>query len=158
MTEEERRNYLYGEVGACLHLAQTMELQLAALISTVNKKLEIRIDAEGLVIPHYKETLGQLITQLGRLGKVDENGGRFFADALTSRNYIAHDFFNRNAHAFGHDEVFESTKAELAEHQKRIAIGAAQAIAWYNGLRDALGIDGSSLLIEQDYSPSKELH
>jgi hypothetical protein len=135
-----------------------MELNLAAVISTLNKKLETRIDVEGLVIPHYKETLGQLITQLRRLGTVDDNGERFLNEALASRNYIAHDFFNRNANAFGHDEVFEQTKVELEKHQKRIAIGAAQLIGWYNGLREAFGIKGSELLIEQDYTLPNELH
>jgi hypothetical protein len=158
MTDDERRNYLYGEVGACLHLAQAMELHLAALVSTVNRKLETCIDAKGLVIPHYKETLGALIAQLRRLGTFDENGERFLGEALVSRNYVAHDFFNRNAHAFGSDEVFKQTKVELAKHQKRIAIGTGQAVAWYNGLRDALDLDGSALLVEQDYTPSGEVH
>lgn len=59
MTDDERRNYLYREVGEGIHSAQSLELFLAATISTLNKKLETPIDAEGLVIPHYEESLGQ---------------------------------------------------------------------------------------------------
>jgi hypothetical protein len=158
MTADERRNYLYREVGECIHSAQSLELFLAAMISTLNKKLETPIDAEGLVIPHYKDTLGQLLAQLRRIVTIDASGERVLSDALTSRNYVAHHFFNRNANAFGFEEVFEATKTELAKHGKQIAMGLAILIGWYQVLRKAYGLEGETLLIEQDYNLSEPVH
>lgn len=99
-----------------------------------------------------------LLAQVRRIIKIDPTGVRILSDALTSRNYVAHHFFNRNGNAFASDEVFEATKVDLAKHGKRIAMGLAMLINWYQAIRKAYGLQAQTLLVEQDYLPSEPVH
>ena len=149
-TDKERREYLYCNVGEALHLAQTLELQVATLISIVNEHFKSEIDVDGLIVPDHRKTLGQLMQQLRSLGTVDGNGKQVLEDALQKRNHIAHDFFNKNIYAFSVDEVFQHTKTTLNADTKTIATGVAVTQGWLMALCEALKIDKHKIFFKQD--------
>jgi|GEM_PF-5155724 len=140
-TDEERRDYLYRKVGEALHLAQTLELQVATLISIVNEHFDADIDVEGLIVPDHRKTLGQLLQQLRSHGRIDGNGEQILNEALKKRNHITHDFFNRNIYAFSVPEVFDQTKLALEADTRTIAMGVAVTQGWVLGFCEALKID-----------------
>lgn len=149
-TDDERRDYLYRAVGEALHLAQTLELHLATLISIANDRFDADIDVDGLIVPDYRQTLGQLVHQLRSIGKLDLNDEQALRDALDKRNHIAHHFFNRNTYAFSVAEVFDTTRSALDADTKAIAIGVALTQGWVLALCDALKIDKRKILFKQD--------
>ncbi len=151
-TDEERRNYLYREVGEALHLAQTLELQVATLISIINEHFDADIDVDGLIVPDHRKTLGQLLQQLRSHGTVDSNGEQLLNEALEKRNQITHHFFNKNTYAFSVPEVFDRTKSALKADTKTIAMGVALTQGWVLGFCEALKIDKQKILFKQDVS------
>jgi len=147
--DDERRDYLYRTVGGALHLAQTLELQLAALISIMNDRFDADLDVDGLIVPDHRKTMGQLLQQLRSVGTLDMHGEQALRDALDKRNHIVHHFFNTNTYAFSVAEVFESTQAKLRADTKAIAIGVAVTQGWVLGLCEALKIDKGKILFKQ---------
>jgi hypothetical protein len=143
-------DYLYRQIGEATHLAQTLELYLATLISIANQHFDVDIDVEGAIIPDYRKTLGQLLQQFRAIGTVDQNGEQMLAEALAKRNYIAHEFFKKNVFAFNVPEVFERTKQKLEADTKAIAVGVALAQGWLSALCEALEIDKSRMLFQQE--------
>lgn len=149
-TEQERRDFLYRSVGETVHLAQTLELQVATLISLLNNHFDTDIDVHGLIVPDHRKTLGQLMQQLRSVGTADENGERILAEALEKRNRIVHEFFNKNVKAFSVDEVFQTTKAKLISDSETIAKAVAVTQGWLLGLCETLGIEEHEILFNQD--------
>jgi hypothetical protein len=149
-TEGERRADLHRAVGEAVHLAQTLELQLGALVAVVNKHFQTALDVEGLIVPDHRDTLGQLMRRLEAVGTVDNNGRRILRDALEKRNYITHHFFNRNTYAFSVDDVFHDTKEALRADTTLIAMGVALTQGWLYAFCEALNIDPNEILFRQD--------
>lgn len=149
---DERRDCLYRGVGEALHLAQTLELQVASLISLVNNEFDLDLDVDALVLPDYRQTLGRLLTHLRKVSTVDDNAERILEDALQARNHIVHHFFNRNAYAFSVDEVFQAAQAVLKDEAKKIAMAAAVTDGWRQAFCEARSIDARSIVVKQDYS------
>jgi hypothetical protein len=149
IANEERRACLYRQVGEALHLAQTPELQIAMIVSIVNGHLNIEIDAGGLIVPDYRKTFGQLMHQLRSLGTIDARGEQVLEEALQKRNYVVHDFFNKNIYAFSEDEVFQHTRKTMESDSKAIALGVAVTQGWLLALCRAYNIDAKKLLFRQ---------
>jgi hypothetical protein len=57
------RDCLYREVGEALHLAQTFEFNIAALISIMNEHFDARISGEPLIVGEDKRTLGTCVPE-----------------------------------------------------------------------------------------------
>ena len=148
--EEEQRNYLYREVGGALHLSQTLELYVETVVSILNEHFDSEIDADGLIVPDYRKTLGQLMKSIRSVVTVDEIGDQILDRALDRRNHIAHNFFNQNAFAFSVQSVFEQTKEALKDDTKAIAMGVAFTQCWVDSLCESLKIDKRKLLYKQD--------
>src|SRR5262245_47476411 len=86
---------LYREVGAAIHLAQTLEFNVSTLISIFNRHYGTHIDGAPLVVGNDKRTLGQLIKAIQQRAKLDEESIKALGESLESRNYLAHEFFIR---------------------------------------------------------------
>jgi hypothetical protein len=144
------RDRLYREVGEAVHLAQTLEFNLAALISILNRHYQTHIEAGPLIVGEDKRTLGQLIREIQKRGKLDQAGIDAFSAALEARNYVTHHFFIRNIEAFADNDRRTEAIANLTAHAKQIALGAAMTSGFVQGFCKALNISPSEVLIEQD--------
>lgn len=144
------RDSLYREVGEALHLAQTLEFNIAALISIMNEHFNARISGEPLIVGEDKRTLGQLIRELQKRATLDQPGIDALSEALDARNYVTHHFFIRNVGAFSDERLCVEAVGALKARAKQIAIGAAISSAFVQGFCEALQIKQSDVLVRQD--------
>jgi len=144
------RDALYREVGEALHLAQTLEFNISALITIVNQHYKAGIKVAPLVVGDDKRTLGQLIREVQKRASLDQAGAEALAEALEARNYVAHQFFIRNIAAFSNEATCGEAIKSLRARAKQIAIGTAISSAFVQGFCEALKIKQSDVLIRQD--------
>ena len=144
----ENRDELYRQAGEALHLGQVLELQIRVLISILNNEFGTDLNQDGLILSDDKKTLGRLITELKKHGSLDNAGSEALKKALSKRNYIAHDFFNKNIDAFSNEEAYKKTLSSLKEDTKTIAIATAITSAFVGGFCETLKIDTNEILIK----------
>ena len=144
------QNNLYREVGEALHLAQTLEFNISALISIMNRHYQARIEGAPLIMGNDRRTLGQLIREIQKHAKLDQVGMDALSEALEARNYVAHHFFIRNIAAFTDSGLCNEAITALKKRAKQIAIGTAITSSFVLGLCETLNIKQSDVLIEQD--------
>ncbi len=140
---------MYRQVGEALHLGQVLEIQIHALISLLNKNFGSDINQTGLILFEDKKTLGSLIQELKKHSNLDDKGSQALKKALEKRNYIAHEFFNKNINAFSNDEAYKNTMIKLVADTKTIAIATAMTQAFMCGFSEALNIDINDIHIKQ---------
>lgn len=145
----ENRNKLYRQIGETLHLGQVLELQMRVLVSILNDNFGSDLNQDGLILYEDKKTLGFLIKELQKYSSLDEDGGKILKSALESRNYIAHDFFNKNVNAFSDDQEFARVTEKLTKDSKLIAEATAMITAFVNGFCEALQINIEQILVKQ---------
>ena len=143
------KDEMYRQVGEALHLGQALELHIHVLISVLNDNFGSDIDRNGLIVKDDKKTLGRLIDELKKHASLDDAGSKALKLALEKRNYIAHNFFNKNINAFSNQEVYEKTIIQLKADTKTIAIATAITQAFMLGFCEALKIDINDIHIKQ---------
>lgn len=143
------RDLLYQKVGEALHLGQVLEIQVRVLISILNENFGSEIDINGLVLQEDKKTLGRLIKELKKHSSIDDAGCDILKIALVKRNYIAHDFFNKNVYAFSDNDFQRQVLEKLDEDTKDIAMATAMTQGFLKGFCSALNIDIKNILVEQ---------
>lgn len=143
------RALLYQKVGEALHLGQALELQVRVLISILNDNFDSDIGINGLVLEEDKRTLGRLIKELKKHSSIDDAGCDVLKVALRKRNYIAHDFFNKNVFAFSDNDFQHQVLEKLEEDTKDIATATAMIQGFLEGFCNVLNIDINGVLIEQ---------
>lgn len=144
------RDSLYREVGEAIHLAQTLEFNISALISIMNRHYGAHIEDAPLIVGGDTRTLGQLIREIQKRATLDQAGIDALSEALEARNYVAHHFFIRNIGAFTDSGLCSEAIAGLKKRAKQIAVGAAITSAFVQGFCKALNIKESDVLVEQD--------
>lgn len=145
----ENRHELYRQAGEALHLAQALELNIRVLISLLNSNFGTDLDQDGLILRDDKKTLGRLITELKKHASLDDEGSKALETALEKRNYIAHEFFNRNVSAFSDKEAYKQSLRNLTADTKTIAIATAITQAFMQGFCEALKVDINEILVKQ---------
>ncbi len=143
------KDEMYRQVGEALHLGQALELHIHILISLLNDNFGSDIDQNGLIVKEDKKTLGRLIHELKKYTSLDDAGSEALKDALEKRNYIAHEFFNKNLNAFSNTEEYEKTMIRLIADKKTIAIATAITQGFMMGFCEALKIDVNDIHIKQ---------
>ncbi len=144
------KDLLYREVGEALHVAQTLEMNISALIAILNERFHAQIDERQIILANDRRTLGQLILELKKHGDLDGNAAETMRDALDARNYITHHFFTRNIYAFSDDDAYASALAALDKRTKQIVAAAAVTSGFVRAFSDALKIKLSDVLVRQD--------
>ncbi len=144
------KDLLYREVGEALHVAQTLEMNISALIAILNERFHAQIDERQIILANDPRTLGQLIQKLKKHGDLDGNAADTLRDALDARNYITHHFFTRNIYAFSDDDSYASALAALDKRTKQIVAAAAVTSGFVCAFSDALKIKLSDVLVRQD--------
>lgn len=84
--ESNGRAELYRSVGEAIHLAQTLELYASVIVTIIADRFGEPVDMESLLLPDYRDTLGQLIGRMKQMMKIDDVGANVLANALDSRN------------------------------------------------------------------------
>ncbi len=143
------KDEMYRQVGEALHLGQALELHIHVLISVLNDNFGSDIEQNGLIVKDDKNTLGRLINELKKHASLDDAGIKALKLALEKRNYIAHNFFNKNINAFSNQEVYEKTMIQLKADTKTIAIATAITQSFMMGFCEALKIDINDIHIKQ---------
>ena len=141
---------MYREVGEALHIAQTLETHISALIAILNERFHAQIDAEQIILADDPRTLGQLIRELKRHGDLGGEGADILKEALDARNYITHHFFMRNIYAFSSDNAYTAALAALSKHTKQIAAAAAITSGFVQAFSEHFNIKLSDVLVRQD--------
>ena len=144
------RDVIYREVGEAMHLAQTLEFNISALITIMNLHYKAEIKTAPLIVGDEKRTLGQLIREIRKQASLDQAGAEALSEALDARNYLAHQFFIRNIAAFSDEDICREAIKSLNVRAKQIAIGAAISSAFVQGFCEALKIKPSDVLVRQD--------
>lgn len=144
------KDILYRDVGAAIHLAQALELNISTLISIMNRHYSDHLDQTPFVVGNDKRTLGRLIKAIQKRATMDDAGAEALGKALKSRNYLAHEFFTRSTGAFEDNELCVKAIALCEKHAKQVAIGTAISSAFVQSFCEALKIPQSDVLIRQD--------
>jgi hypothetical protein len=143
-------SHLYREVGEALHIAQTLETNISALIAILNERFDAQIDERQIILSDDRRTLGQLIHALKKHGELGGEGADILKEALDARNYITHHFFMRNIYAFSSEVAHIAALAALNEHTKQIAAAAAMTSGFVQAFSEHFNIKLSDILVRQD--------
>ena len=141
---------LYQQVGEAIHLAQTLELTIAVLISILNERFHAGIDDRLLIHDEDRRTLGQLIREMKKHGDLNEEAANTLSEALEARNYIAHHFFTRNIEAFKSEAGCTSALALLDKRAKQIAAATAVTGGFVQSFCQAFKIKPADVMVRQD--------
>lgn len=143
-------NRLYGKVGEAIHLAQTLELSIAALVSVLNRQFNSRIDEQQIILGNDRRTLGQLIREMKKHGDFNREATETLSKALEARNYVAHHFFNRNVEALRSEAGCTLSLALLDKRTKQIAAATAVMGGFVQCFCQTFKIKLSDLLVRQE--------
>ena len=139
---------LFKGVGEAVYLAQVLELNLSVLISILADQFSVSLDAQ-LILHDDKRTLGQLIAALKKHGHLDDHGSLILGNALEKRNYITHEFFNRNAYALTDEESYQVAMDQLAADKHTIALATAIVLGFVQGFCKEFYIELLDILVRQ---------
>ena len=141
---------LYRQVGEAIHLAQALELSISLLISILNRQFLAGIDERQLILADDRKTLGQLIREMKKHGDLNQEAADTLSEALEARNYVAHQFFNRNVEAFKSEAGCIAALEHLDKQTKKIAAATAVAGGFVQALCQTFNIKPSDVLVRQD--------
>jgi len=139
---------LYMEAGEALHAGQTLEMFVRLLVTLMNEQFDSDID-DALVLRQDKRTLGRLITELKKRCDINDEYRELLDDALEKRNYIAHNFFNENVHAFSCDETCEQALKKLHSDAEKVQFTVNVTQQILEKLCQELGIETDDIHIPQ---------
>jgi hypothetical protein len=141
---------LYHAVGAAMHMAQALELNVIMLITIVNRYFGDNIDRTPYVVGNDKRTLGALIKAIQKHGTLNDAGVQALRKSLDSRNYIAHEFLIRHTSAFVDTDRCNEAVAVCKGHTDTIAAGTALTSRLVKAFYADLKLTGAEILVHQD--------
>jgi len=127
-----------------------LETSLRAFIEVVNRRFDAHIDAEQIILAEDRQTLGRLIEQLKRHVEINLEFTDALAEALEARNYIAHQFFIRNASAFKDEAACASALRLLDERTNKIVAVAGATSGFTQRFAETFGVKLSDMVARQD--------
>ena len=104
--------------GLAMYRAQCLERQLAIIMATKYGPGPTRITREefdALQEGLFRRTLGQLVSEIGKLVEVNEDEKEQLKDALKKRNWLVHHYFWDRAVMFQSESGRASMISELQE-------------------------------------------
>ena len=121
---------LYFEFGRAVEMAQVMEveagnlaLSFAALeIDKAKVTKDQRRQFQALVADVNKRTFGNLMRQIRKAAKVDENIEKIVNEALERRNHLIHHFFRYHNFAIHSEEGRAVMRAEIGTIQESLVL------------------------------------
>lgn len=146
----EDRTQLYSKAGEALHVAQAMDVFISTICAIARDKFDLQLDESSFVVGEHRKTLGRLLNELKDLVTLDDSAIVEISAALEARNYIAHEFFNRNIEAFDSLESYERALLSMDKLLKKVVFGCAITTGFAQGLCQALNLPQSSILVRQD--------
>ena len=147
------------QVGAAIQDSQQLELSISLIITMLIDLSEGRLsdaDFVGWMDRLGSKTLGRLIHTIKEHVDFDDTSETILKEALKSRNYIVHDFFNERSETFltpvGRKEVL----SELGKRRKQIRRAYEMIDPIVAKLFELKGIDMNQIIkdIHAEYEPT----
>jgi hypothetical protein len=159
---DEHVKTVYAHFGLALYLAQVLEHGLANALMCAGllprragkpvprKQWEVEFDA--FMDQQFEQTLGRLIQSLRTATSVPTDLENILADALKTRNFLAHHFFRERAESFMSRDGREKMIQELERAQKLFEVADERLSAVAKPLREKYGLSDERLKpFEEEY-------
>ena len=163
MTEDDHVRDTYAYYGLAMYAAQVLEHGLVnAMVAArlPERRTITRGEIDNFMDRQFEKTLGQLLRELERYVTVPADLSARLSEALSKRNWLAHDCFRERATTFitqaGRDSMIREFQAvqhlfECADHQlselvrpirEKHGVTNEAIAAEYDALQQNAGLDG----------------
>jgi len=144
MDDVEARKDMFAWYGAAMYAAQLFEVELVTLLLSL-KRLR-----EPDTSPHEydrfesllsKKTLGTLLKELKKYIEIAQEFEDMLVQYRDSRNYLAHEFFYKNANGMRTRKGVDAITSELRDREQQLREADLIASKMSENVRKASGID-----------------
>lgn len=103
--EDGKHRLVYAYFGSSIYYSQCLEEEFSLMLWTnriINNRPSTKEDVEAINVEMEgsKKTMGQLINEVKKAYKVEDEHSQLLADLLDKRNYLAHKYFKLNIEKF----------------------------------------------------------
>jgi len=144
MDDIEARKELFAWYGAAMYAAQLFEVELVILLLALKRLREPETEPheyDRLDSLLSKKTLGALLKELKKHCEIAQEFEDLLIGYRDSRNYLAHEFFYKNANAMRTRKGVETITSELQHIERQLREADMIATKMSENVRKASGID-----------------
>ncbi len=141
----------YAHFGLAIFKAQVLEHGIVNAMVVTRMPDHGRInrrDIDAFLDKQFENTLGQLLRELKKYAAVPDDVSQLLAGALSTRNWLAHDYFRERAEDFVTDAGCHRMIAEL-EGAQQVFDQADQRLSWLvKPIRERFGVTDAAIANE----------
>ena len=144
MDDEEARKDLFAWYGAAMYAAQLFEVELVTLLLALKRLRDPNTqphEYDHLDNLLSRKTLGALLKELRKYCQITQEFENMLIGYRDSRNYLAHEFFYKNANQMRTREGVGTITAELQDIERQLREADLIATKMSENVRKASGID-----------------
>jgi hypothetical protein len=141
----------YANFGLAIFKAQVLEHGIvnAMVVARMPNRDRIgRRDIDAFMDRQFENTLGQLLRELKNYAAVPNDLSQVLAEALSTRNWLAHDYFRERAQDFVTDSGCHRMMAELEAAQQTFDRADQQLDELVRPIRDRFGVTDAAIASE----------
>jgi hypothetical protein len=141
----------YAHFGLAIFKAQVLEHGVvnAMIVARMPDRDRInRRDIDAFMDRQFEHTLGQLLRELKKYTSVPDDLSQILAGALSTRNWLAHDYFRERAADFVTDAGCHRMIAELEAAQRAFDLADERLSALVRPIRERFGVTDAAIASE----------
>jgi hypothetical protein len=141
----------YAHFGLAIFKAQVLEHGIvnAMVVARMPDRHRIsRSDIDAFMERQFENTLGQLLRELKKYTTVPKDISKVLAGALSTRNWLVHDYFRERAEEFVTDAGCQQMIAELEAAQRAFDLADERLSALVRPIRERFGVTDMAIANE----------